>query len=110
MYDICKYHVKDGNCSRGDGCKYMHGLIEICFQIKGHDQPVKSLGLVQAGDTPRLLSGSADGSIKVWNLALPNDPEFTIPARGPVQSIEVSGSNIMWSNDESLDGDRPGVG
>ena len=36
-------------------------------------------------------------------------PEISIPARGPVNAIEVNGNNIMWSDEEPQDNDAPGV-
>jgi WD40 repeat protein len=53
-------------------------------------------------DGPRLLTGSEDGSIKIWNLAtLPQgQPEVTIPLGGPIQHIETKfGNSIMCSLD-----------
>jgi hypothetical protein len=46
----------------------------------------------------------------VWNLAAQGQgPEATIPARGPVNCISVSGNNIMWSDEEPQENDAPGV-
>jgi hypothetical protein len=37
------------------------------------------------------------------------EPEIAIPAKGPVHCIEISGNDMMWSDDEPIEGDLPGV-
>lgn len=52
-------------------------------------------------DGPRLLTGSLDASVKVWNIST-GEPvlETSLPAAGPVQRIRVSDSTVMYSVDE----------
>ena len=133
-YDICKFFVRDGSCRFGESCRNSHAIVTL-IALKAHENPIKCLGIVDAGDSPRILSGAADSTIKVsyivfinyislyviidyfsnnkvWNLGAEKNidqPEFVIPTKGPVQCIEVSGgSTILYSDDEPLqEGDNP---
>ena len=54
-------------------------------------------------DGPKILSGSTDSTVKVWNLATAEPSLYTsIATTGVVEHIEVSGSTILWSVDEPL--------
>lgn len=82
----------------------------MAFTIPAHDQhPVKSIALLNMPDGPKLLSGSTDSNVKVWNLAneKPTDGVVSIPTTGGVEHIEVSGTTIMWSVDEPIAPELP---
>jgi hypothetical protein len=64
LYDICKYHLRDGVCRFNEACRHIHGLAEILFSIKAHESPIKSMGFLNS-DSPRLVTGSMDCSLKV---------------------------------------------
>ena len=67
--------------------------------------------LLGAGLLSMINASKSEWSLQVWNLARPpgSDPEHTIPAKGPVQALQVNGNNIMWADDEAVEGDAPGV-
>ena len=81
-------------------------------RVKAHEMPIKSMGVLPDG--PRILTGSADCTVKVWNVANMDQPEAAIfscggqasvpqpPATaGLVKHIVCASSNvIMWSADE----------
>ena len=63
-YDICKFYVRDGSCRFGDSCRNSHAIVTL-IALKAHENPIKCLGVVEASDSPRILSGSTDSTIKV---------------------------------------------
>ena len=84
--------------------------MQVGFQVNAHEKPIRSLGMVSMPDGPRLITGSQDQSVKVWNLTTdPPSQEMVLKTAGTVGHVEVNGSNIMWSVDETLPGDAPGV-
>ena len=58
---------------------------------------------------PRIITGGSDSTVKVWNLTNDCANELTKETKGPVAEIQVNGSTIMWSVDETLAGDGPGI-
>lgn len=61
-------------------------------------------------DGPKILSGSTDSTVKVWNLATAEPSLYTtIPTTGVVEHIEVTGSTILWSVDEPLAKERQDI-
>lgn len=64
FYDLCKFYVRDGSCKFGESCRNSHAIVTL-IALKAHDSAVKCLGVVEASDSPRILSGSADSTIKV---------------------------------------------
>ena len=103
-------------------------MVAVATRTKAHDMPIKSMGVLPDG--PRILTGSADCTVKVWNVVNLAQPEAAIyscggqappnltaqqlqqqqPGAGLVKCIVcASGGTIMWSSDESLPGDAPGV-
>lgn len=90
--------------------RFTHNLASVAFTIPAHGQnPVKSVALLSMPDGPKLLSGSTDSTVKVWNLASekPSDDVVSIPTTGAVEHIEVSGTTIMWSVDEPISPELP---
>ena len=63
-YDICKFFVRDGSCRFGESCRNSHAIVTL-IALKAHENPIKCLGIVEAADSPRILSGAADSTIKV---------------------------------------------
>ncbi len=104
----------------------MHKMIVVAFTIQAHSSPIKTVGVLNLPEGPKLLTGSTDATVKVdvhkcnkiyiaelfsaqvWNLQtdVPTQ-DVAIPATGKVEHIEVSGSTIMWSVDEPLNKDQP---
>lgn len=80
--------------------------------IPAHKKPVKSIGVLNLPSGPKILTGSSDSTVKVWDLssAAPQQ-EAEIPATGLIAHIDVNSSNnnIMWSTDEPLSPDQPNV-
>ena len=107
---ICSYHARNQSCTYGDKCRHIH-MVSVVSQVQAHEQPIKSMGVLSDG--PRILTGSADCTVKVWNVANMVQPEAAIyscggqasvqqpPATaGLVKHIVCAGSSIMWSADE----------
>ena len=110
-YDLCKFFVRSGNCRNGDNCRFVHNLFVVAFTVPAHSpQPIKSIGVLNTENGPKILTGSTDCTVKVWNLSS-KDPslEATIPATGKVEHILVDGNTIMWSTDEQISPDKPGI-
>ena len=72
--------------------------------LRGHTQPVNSIGF--SPDGSRVVSGSDDGTIKVWNaktgtesLDLDGNCEFTLLAHSePVSAIAVSHDGVKFAS------------
>lgn len=113
-YGICNFDVRGGNCKNGPNCRFVHNLAAVAFTIPMQQQgqeplPVKTLALLNMPDGPKVLSGSTDGNVKVWNLASekPEQDVQSLPTTGVVEHIEVSGSSILWSVDEPISPELP---
>ena len=80
----------------------------VAFTIKAHEQPIKSIGVLSMPEGPKLITGSSDATVKVWNLQseVPQQ-DISIPVPGKVEHLEISGNVIMWSVDEPLNKDQP---
>ena len=53
--------------------------------------------MVTMPDGPRLITGSTDKTVKVWNLTHdPPSQEMSKETAGVVGDIEVDGTTIMW--------------
>jgi len=65
-------------------------------EIKGHEKPVTSVALITpAGE--QLLSGSEDGTVRVWNLA--DGKQIRSMAQGaPVSSVSVSPDGTRFAS------------
>jgi WD40 repeat protein len=110
MYRICAFFARTGNCRNNTNCQFVHGMVQVGFQVKASEKCVRSLAMVAMPDGPRLITGSVDQSVKVWNLTSdPPSQDMVKSTNGTVGHVEVNGSTIMWSVDESLMGDAPGV-
>jgi WD40 repeat protein len=106
MYKVCAFFARTGNCRSGDNCQFQHDLVGIQFQQRAHEGGIKSMGMIEG---PRLITGGNDSTVKVWNLSTECSNEMTKATKGPVPEIQVNGTTIMWSVDEPLEGDGPGV-
>jgi hypothetical protein len=133
MHNLCQFFLRDGNCRYGDKCHNSHALVTM-LAMSAHEKPIKCLGLMETETFPRIVTGSVDSSIKVcslvvmislnesncsylskvWNIEsltsqVSQEAEYTLPTRGPVQCIEVSGNTLLYSADEPLEGESAGV-
>jgi len=128
VYSICGHHARDGNCRYGASCRHQH-VVAVATRTQAHEKQlgVKSMGVLPDG--PRILTGSADGTVKVWNVVNLAQPEAAIyscggqapqnvtlqqlqqqqPGAGPVKRIVCANGNILWSADEPLAGEAPGL-
>jgi hypothetical protein len=61
---LCYYFIKDGDCRYSANCRNSHALSSVMC-LPAHQQPIKSIGILQSPDATRLLSGSQDSSVKV---------------------------------------------
>ena len=104
IHSICNFDMQD-SCRHGNNCQHMHGVMQLIHKFATHDQSIQSLALFDDGSGPKILSGSLDSTVKLWNLnTLSNVPEFQTNTGGPVYRIQVGGGNtIMWSTDATLD-------
>jgi hypothetical protein len=64
---ICKHHVL-GKCSNGNNCTFDH-CISIFTSMKAHKAPIKTMCMMPSEKGPKLLTGSDDKSIHVYNMA-----------------------------------------
>lgn len=56
---------------------------------------------MHVNDVPKILTGSSDGTVSVWNLGADVPAaEATLKASGKVTHIEVKDSTILWAVDE----------
>lgn len=85
--------------------------MQVGFQVNAHpNESIRCLDMVTMPDGPRLITGSTDKTVKVWNLTHdPPSQEMSKETAGVVGDIEVDGTTIMWAVDEPLQGDAPGI-
>lgn len=70
--------------------------------LRGHRKYVSSLcwqpiHLVNAGESPKLVSGSEDGTVKVWDTKSRLCLMTMSGHRGPVTCVKWGGSNLIYS-------------
>lgn len=59
--------------------------------MEAHKAAIKTIGVLEEG--PQILTGSLDGSIKVWGLSSPAPTLVTtVPTEGGVEHIEIRGN------------------
>eukprot|EP00607_Mallomonas_marina_P002352 CAMPEP_0182425288 /NCGR_PEP_ID=MMETSP1167-20130531/11656_1 /TAXON_ID=2988 /ORGANISM="Mallomonas Sp, Strain CCMP3275" /LENGTH=402 /DNA_ID=CAMNT_0024605825 /DNA_START=127 /DNA_END=1335 /DNA_ORIENTATION=+ len=100
VFQVCKFFL-EGTCRNEQSCRFSHA-ISVYQNVQAHQQPIKSIAMVEDGS--RLLTGSADKTIKIWN---PNadkwSPENSIDLTGGVQHIEVKDDVLVLSTDVVID-------
>ena len=110
MYNLCAFFVRSGSCREGDRCRFVHGLTQVGFQVKAHEASIRAVDMVSMPDGPRLITGSVDKTVKIWNLTQdPPTQEMVKETAGTIGTIAVDGTTIMWAVDEPLAGDAPGI-
>eukprot|EP01031_Cornospumella_fuschlensis_P029808 gene29808-35989_t len=58
---------------------------------------------MHVGEIPKILTGSTDGTVSVWNLgAQVPTAEGTVKTSGKVTHLEVKDSTILWAVDEPI--------
>eukprot|EP01041_Mallomonas_annulata_P007239 gene7239-14770_t len=98
VFTICNFYL-DSKCQRGDSCRYSHA-ISVYQSLQAHDQPLKTIAKIDDGS--RILTGSMDKSIKVWN---PNTwtTESKLDFPGGIQHIEMKDSILLLSMDRIIE-------
>lgn len=85
--------------------RYSHA-ISIAQNIKAHDAPIKAIGLLTRPDGVKIITGSSDKHIKVWNASTwANEGGFD--TNGEVQHIEIIENFLFWSMDVILQDGLP---
>ncbi|KAJ4842199.1 hypothetical protein Tsubulata_032621 [Turnera subulata] len=59
-----------GNCEKGDHCQFLHSWFRgygfsMLAKLSGHSQALSGIAL--PSDSDKLLSGSSDGTVRVWD-------------------------------------------
>lgn len=104
MTKLCHFFIK-GTCTRGDSCGFSHA-VSVAQNIKAHDMPVKAIGLLTRPDGVKIITGSSDKHIKVWNAnTWANEGGFD--TNGEVQHIEIIDNFLFWSMDVALQESMP---
>lgn len=96
---ICSFHAKNHSCNNGDGCRYSH-CVSASKIIAAHEQPIATTAILQSPF--RILTGSKECGIKVWNLDSFSQAEFIIPTKGAVSRIEVNSNAVLWAAQEPM--------
>jgi WD40 repeat protein len=83
----------------------------VAYSFKASEKSVSSMSTVDVGDgKTRIITGGEEPCVKVWNLTTdPPSTDMVMNTNGAVTHTEVNWSNIMWSIEEPLAGDAPGV-
>ncbi len=45
--------------------RFKHNMVVVAFTIPAHTQPIKTVGVLNMPDGPKLLTGSTDSTVKV---------------------------------------------